>query len=674
MKNIKKILFLGILALLCFCIAKPVLGATKETTSAAPLNQNVFDLITLSQNGQTLNYSNLKSTETNTYIIANDSITITTHPIDTQLIVNNTTDLSLYYVSSTTISNIEKNPDTNTYPDFFEYKGKAYYFRVFTGYLNVYLTNPTTSTTIATSTRQSDLIKYEIDPATSNLSITLVEGYTLKSSAPDTTFTFTNGKNNSIYNLNFIRPVVNFSNASNPILSFNTFETDDSGNYFPATDTIQKEQTFGKVQVEFLNNNYTANNPLFFDINYNGFVYSFELFSDNDLLYVNYFDDNNEENDRYLATKLIDDGSGNLVVDSNSAIKSTNASGFEMFSILFTYTGRYEIDVYDSTFTCGLNNSNHYTTSFYIKNEANSDFDNIYVIAQTLDEEGNEIEYVVNQSILNNSTKVTIKNMGHIENLSEVIEKISLSYVGFGQEDTIPDTIDYLPEQISQELNENGDFIITLSDDQYYEIVIYPKDTSLSQKKTVLTIVKQPKTVFKIQGVNMEATEPFKTYVYSDSVIINSPMQFNVKFSSSNTTEPTTTLNKTFINDYQITLGQLKISISKTTIKTSDENADTSGLHIQVQGVGDMIVTVTFNGEQTVYNLNSEKKNSILSFKEYGTYHIHVVDSMGYESSGSFSYEKTLNFSDLAIIILSVLLVTIIAVFILVARGKVKTR
>lgn len=671
MKNIKRILFLGILALLCFCIAKPVLNASKQEVSAAPLNQNVFDLISLSQQGQVLNYENLKSDENDTFIIANDSLTIVTDPINTQIIINNTTDLSYYKIIYTELEDIEYLPGTTTYPDSFEYKGNTYYFRLFNGYMNLYLNNPTTSTSVLTTTRQSDLIEYNIDPTTHALSIRFIESYTLKSLAPSNTFTFTNGKNNSIYNLNFIRPVVNFSNASNPIVLFNTFETDDGGNFFPATDTIQKEQTFGKVQVEFINNNYTKNNPLFFDINYNGFIYSFELFSEDDLLYVRYFDNNDPESkDEYLATKLIDDGSGNLIVDTNHDIDMS-----ELFSIFFTETGRYEIEIYDSTYTSGLKNSNYFITSFYIKNEFNTDFENIYVVAQTLDDDGNEIEYVVDKSILNNSAKVTVKNLGDITNLDEVIDKISLSYVGFGQEDTVPTTVDYLPEEILDKLNSNGDFVINLTDDQYYEVVIHPKDTTLQTKKTVLTIVKHPKTVFKIQGINEEAKEPYKTYTYSDSVIITSKMKISVKFTSSAEPDPAITLNKTFINNYTITLGKLKIDISKTTITSTDEKADTSGLHILVQGVGDMVVTVTFNGEKSTYYCNSERKlNNVLTFKEYGTYHIHVVDSMGYESSRSFSYEKTLNFSDLAIIILSVLLVTIIAVFILVARGKVKTR
>jgi hypothetical protein len=186
-----------------------------------------------------------------------------------------------------------------------------------------------------------------------------------------------------------------------------------------------------------------------------------------------------------------------------------------------------------------------------------------------------------------------------------------------------------------------------------------------------------PKTSFNIQGENKEPDEPFKTYEEYDSIIINSdyPLELYADFTGSEPSTTPHTLPKTYVNNYVVTLGQLKISIQKVSIVAKDEKEDTSGLHIEIKGVGDMVVTVTYNGKETVYHCNSEEKiNSVLTFKGYGKYHVHVVDSMGYEASQSFSYDKQLNFSDLAIIILASLLVAIIAIFVLRARGKVKTR
>lgn len=679
MKIIKKLLFVCVTALLCFCITKPVFDANQQSAKAETLQTNVFNLVTLTQNGQNLNYDNLQTVENDTFIIVNDTLTITTKPFETAIMISNTNEMSYYHELTYQVTIESDDPEKRTYvQDWFNYGEDTHYFRNHGDYLALYRSSPplTGGTAPFVTTRQTNLIRYEVDPSTYAITITVVEGYTLKESAPSNTFTFTNSRDTNnrtnTYNLNFEKTVVNFANNQNPIVSFDTFETDGSGNPFPPSETIQSEQTFEKMKIEFLNNNYTETNPLFFDINFNGFVYTFKLFEKENLLYVNYIDENNPElNNRYLATHLVSDGEGNLVIDGSGISKS------KLCSLTFTKTGRYAFEIYDYTYLLGLSNANYYDFSFYIKNPTQTEFENIYTVIQSLDEDGNEIEYIANKSILNYSAKITIKNLSDIANLSDVIEKITVSAVGFGQENTIIEKTDYSTDFITNNFDENGDFNIVLTADRYYEIDIYPVDTSLYSKKTVLTIVKMPKTSFNIKGTNEEPHEPFKTYTVNDSIIINSdyPLELYADFTGSEPSITPQTLLKTYVNNYVVTLGQLKISIQKVSIVAKDEKEDTSGLHIEIKGVGDMVVTVTYNGKETVYHCNSEEKiNSVLTFKGYGKYHVHVVDSMGYEASQSFSYDKQLNFSDLAIIILASLLVAIIAIFVLRARGKVKTR
>jgi hypothetical protein len=88
----------------------------------------------------------------------------------------------------------------------------------------------------------------------------------------------------------------------------------------------------------------------------------------------------------------------------------------------------------------------------------------------------------------------------------------------------------------------------------------------------------------------------------------------------------------------------------------------------------DITLSVTFNGVTTDYILNSENGQNTISFTEYGTYTVRLVDSMGTQTSGVFKYSKKLNTSALALIILSAIIVLAILAFIMISRGKVKTR
>ena len=49
------------------------------------------------------------------------------------------------------------------------------------------------------------------------------------------------------------------------------------------------KEDFDKLQIEFLNNDYTEGNPLYFKIDYNGFIYEYKLYSkviDGDNLWI----------------------------------------------------------------------------------------------------------------------------------------------------------------------------------------------------------------------------------------------------------------------------------------------------------------------------------------------------------------------------------------------------
>lgn len=689
MKSLKKLL------LFCFLFAVIFAGLNLQNFSQAsavdnpPLETDIFDYVTITQSGQILNNSNVKISEDEheITIYANESATITFNPFERNYTISSLSDTMNFVDRQNTII-IEKT-DPDTYPDTFEYKGYTYYFRISTqNVLSVYKNNPAVAgTTTTMSTANSDLVSFVEDD--SKITITYTESYTLLSSASDSRFIFTVGNLSTIRQINFIRPIINFSNSANTVVEFNTFEQMDGGEYYPPTSTIQSEQIFNKIQINFINNNYTENNPLYFDINYNGFTYSLMLYSkeynSTNYLYVNYFDENNNENNYYVATPLILDENNELVPDTRYGIDASR----NLFSFIFENTGRYSFEVYDSTYIYGMKNSNYYQTSFYIVDEESSDFENIYMIAQTTEDDGTEIEYIVSTSTLNNNVKLSIKNLtaiGSNTSLDKVIDHVEVIQALFGGSGNIPIPTSYSVEEILDMIDENGDVVFEFNEDAYYQVYIYPyveegqEQYSPEPKLYEFTLIKQAKTTFTIGDYTHEATIPYHTEIIDYTFNINSPMEFKVKFSSQQA-EVDETINKTYVNRYEIMYGMedaliQKIEAQPSTGEDDEEEAPapTDSLTVQFFGVGALKVTVTFNNQTTVYDLNSEEGNNTLTFTEYGTYTFELVDSMGTTRTAMFTLEKKLNTSAIVLIVLSCVIVAAVVIFVLVARSRIKTR
>jgi hypothetical protein len=670
MKKLKKLLLHGILALALVCSATfgliKISGKTAvNKADAAVVNALIFNDVTITKDGQVLDSSNFIEYENSSYIVSNGSITFTLSPLEKNYQVQIDDYESDFYQTIETIT-LEKDSLTGNYPSSFEFNNKTYYF-VYSSQnrvLNLYKNSPSTYTSPTVTTNQSNVISYA--EISDTLIITFTTAYTWKSTASDAVFKFVNPTTINSYEVHLLRPKVNFANGSNAVVMFNTFETDDEGQPFDPTNIIQREQKYGKMQIDFLNNTYTEENPLYFNINYNGFIYSFEFFSKEydgtNLLFVNYVDENNPNNDQYLATGLVSNGDNTFITTNNTL------SANDFLSLIFTNTGRYSFEIYDSTYLCGMNDANYYSTSFYIVDENASAFENLYMIAQTLDETNTPLEYIVSTSTINYTTKLTVKNLTNLGtdvNLSDIIENIEIVKAIFGASDNEPLHTSYSVDQILGMIDANGDLNFTFTDDAYYEIYIYPKDTNLERKRYTFTLIKQAKTSMTIQGEKFEASEPYKTTIKNYQFNINSPVGIIVKFTSTNPTSDTI-LNKTYANKYQIKYGMQQVSLSSS---IADDT-----LSIVCSGVGDLTVTVEFNGETSTYTLNSEEGRNSVTFSEYGTYKVRIVDSMGTETAGVFTLSKSLNTSAIVLIALSSVLALFIIVFILLARSKVKTR
>lgn len=707
MKKFKKIficLLLTISAVSC-CLFSGASNAesSNEQSTAVTLANNAFSYISLSQADQPIDSSKFTTLDDKTYIITNKSVTINFHimrfnyTIDPSVIANN------FFPNTKTIT-LEKDEDEK-YPTSFDLDGTTYYYAVSNN--NVYIYNsPITQTSVpVVSSASSSLISYELVGETHKISLIMAytsneDGYKNELGEPAESCEFKFRVAGQDFYLSFQKPVVNFYKLSQPIVMFNTFTLKDEVNYYPAEKSLAPNQIFDKLQIEFLNNDYTEANPLYFKINFNGFVYEYKLYSKviegENLLFVEYTDEysssnenisyNNSESLATIITPLEDD---DFTIEDDKKVFAKNGDEFNKFSLIFTKTGRYSIEFYDSTYIQEMVNANYYSTSFFIREagESVTPFQNIYVVAETIDDEKNHIDYIVSNSVLNNSTRITVKNLGDFGldsisgqeiKLEDVIENIVVKRTDFGIDrvETV-DTI-YTVEDILEKLVDN-DFVLEFHDDAYYQIFVNAKESEDEAIQVedpvyyVFTIVKFAKTTFTYNEITYEASIPYFTDIRYFTNKIDSEIIFNAKFSTS--TEKTVNLEKTFINRFNIKFGIKKVSIEEYEKEpANDDEKIPAGVYLKVYGVGDITVTLTYNGVTEVFTLNSEIGNNTIDRTEYGTYVIKIVDSMGSETTKTVVFKKGLNTSAIILIVLSSIIGTVVALFVVKARGKVATR
>ena len=108
---------------------------------------------------------------------------------------------------------------------------------------------------------------------------------------------------------------------------------------------------------------------------------------------------------------------------------------------------------------------------------AAAEFENVYVIFQTLEDDGTPIDYVVSESTLNNNVQITIKNLPFYFEKDTIVEDTDVVFdftiTTFGGSTNIPVTTSYTKKQLEEMLDKDGDLIITVSEDAFYEIQLY---------------------------------------------------------------------------------------------------------------------------------------------------------------------------------------------------------
>ena len=683
MKKLKKIFSLWTLIFVLLCSAlfsgariptKSYAAAPDDTSTA--IDSDFFNLVTITKQGQTLGLENIIQKDGKSYIFTNESITFSLHAYRTPYNI----DFGEYASNFTRdTESITISPNAlGRYPSTIELFGTTYYIEVANGTrVNIYASDPSnTLLTPIVSTASSTELNSTID-GSNVITLTYTTRFTFKANA-------TSHIKINNYELYLFKTIIDFSNGTNQIVNFEALYLGGDVAY-SCVPIIPEEQQFSTVQIDFTNNTYTEENPLYFNINYNGFIFNFMLYSKvydgNNLLFVNYFDNSKT---KYLATMLVLDESENLVPQASTALDAST----ETFSLVFRNTGRYEIEIYDSTYIAGFENPNYMSKSFYIVKEDATPFNNIYIIAQSIDDEGAPIEYIVSSSTINNDVEVSIKNLTtEDENISNTIDRVEVVKAIFGASDNDPIYYNISPEAITNpdllssiELDvkfEDGDLVFKLTEDAYYQIRVYQKNNTSLYTEFNFTIVKQAKTSYKVKTgpgpedyVKHDASTPFQEEIIDYEFVIPAKIQVLIKYTSVTTTEDTT-LDKSYINKYRIRYGMQQVAVERHAVLDKDGKEISGTIQLQFFGVGALVVEVDFNGTTTTYNINSTET---LTFSEVGVYNVKVTDSMGTEGTYTYEIKKSLNTSAIVLIVLSAVLVLIIVAFILSASGKVKTR
>lgn len=555
------------------------LAASSEssTTNKVQLIDNtVLNNVKISIDGKALNTENIKSVDKDgdgkvdtSYIIIKNTVTLSFEPL--KYSYSAIFDEDKFYKKTIESNVLTRDAATNAFPTSFRIDETEYNYQISDKDGSISISKGSSSIV-----QGADFLEMaEVDGTRQFIFTT---EFTLKEDAGDTSFVFSTSNTNAStsttsYSLNFLRPIQDFDTDAFVYFTFSGIDVGDSTYHKPLN---KDESSYETMKIEFQNNDYTEDNPLYININHNGFIYTFNLYSKRiesvDYLFVEYYDEqrkNNEttlNNNKSLATK-INTNSGSIDVP---VFKYTDdeTMDFNKFSIDFDKTGRYEIEIYDSTYLLLKNqrqitetvitkedgtketvtnviepednsyNYNYYSTSFYIKTKedasenSSSAYDNAYAIMQSYDDDGTLMDYIVSESTQNTNVKITVKNLSYYFDKDETISSIeseeelaSLNVLKFTKttlagSTNIPEETYYSVSDIlkifDEDTNKDKNFTINCTDDAFYEIFIYRYHRSssgtlvkISERKYQFTIVKQPKISFTVIEVNSD-NDPIK--------------------------------------------------------------------------------------------------------------------------------------------------------------------
>ena len=673
MKLLKKSLFLSIFVLLTALSLAVFCGANnKETASAALQNHNFMKYMKISSATELSDNNVIKNGNYDYSIISNNTISILPNLFEYRFDFSNT-DFSNFNVSYSEKFILEENEGNLEIT--FNGVAKTYYYKIVSNKLSIH-------NSIISSAKIKDIendYKYGIayNSRTREMSYIKTITYTFNSPEETLNLKILDGTTYS-FSFNFLKPITKFTDQDEPIVKFNCFGQDAGNNpsgYNPTW--LPSERIYKNVTIKFFKN-YTEKNPLFFNINLNGFTYYYKIFIKDNILNLVYQDANDTVTKTYNIFE-------NQLSEENT------------FDIKFSEIGRYQLEFYDLTYNPNIskeenyrNSANYYSTSFYIYDNTKT-FENIYLVAESYID-GVSNGFIVSNSsqtaTLNNDIRATFKNLYFLSETNIKKVKITVTKTLFtGSVSSTTTEYTYENNAFMAECYDNKkDFYVDLTDDARYKINVYFDNNINPIITTSYEVVKLPKTLFQVGNEGdpyydrYVEEKPFTKTEKSYEVPLSSQTSLNISYKNINgdtvvESKENSTFRKTYINKFKIFFGisQINIGKYKRIIKQGSEESVATTLDIRIDAVGSVTVTVTYNGERTTYQF-SEKENKVLSFSNYGTYKIHVVDEMGTTKTATFSYEKSLNTSALLLIALSSILVLGIVIFILRSRSKLATR
>lgn len=693
MKLLKKSYLFCFLILAVLCIfAGKISHAKIDTSYAANTNYNYSKYLNISSFSELTDHNIIKKDNYNYSIISNNSVSLSPNLFQYKFDFSSS-DFSNFLINYSNI--IKLTPDANGDGDFqITYNGNTttYYYSINQGLLDIY----TSYTRLNSSLKIkgiSENSQYGISFNYNKLELKYISNitYTYDSDDSQLKLKVTDGST-YLFNFNFVKPITKFVNQDEPIVKFYCYGHDageSSSGYSPTW--LPSERIYNNVSIEFIRN-YSETNPLFFNINLNGFTYYYKTFIKDNQLYLQYTDETLVKNATTGKNTIESVTTDNIYSIFEGALSEENT-----FAIEFNEIGRYQIEFYDLTFDENLsleenylNNANYYSTSFYIYDDTKT-YENIYMVSESY-ENGQPKDYIISNSAqtatLNSDIRTTFKNLYFLSR--EDFEQIKITVTKTLFTGSVTSTVTEYHHQNNEFMNNcyenNKDFYINLTEDARYKISVYYGNGSTPLLTTSYEVVKQPKTLFQVGNEGdpyydrYVEEKPFtKTEKYYQ-VPLSSEIKLNISYTNNKgdliiETEENSTFKKTYINEFTIFFGisQINIERYKRIVEDGNDSSEATTLDIKIKAVGSIDVAVTFNGKTTYYKF-SEKENKVLSFSEYGTYSIHVVDEMGTAKSASFTYEKSLNTSAIILIVLSSVIVLAIVAFILFSRAKVSTR
>lgn len=760
MKKIRNIFISITFLLIYFCMFGIFNQANfSEDSNAAPTSPgtyyNPFNYVTVVSDGQVLEKNTIIN-ETTRSVMINGPVTINLNPFNsyyTELPEEN----EEYFIKNIRTFRVKKAKKVEDMT--FKYNGITFYCsegytsvadnpeKYYTFYSN--LESPSSGYRISTiNTCAISVADDEND--NSYFIVSVIDSYTLKANnLKEIDFKFKTTFSLLVEGeliVKLQRPVVEFAHSKNPFLKFESYKDynidTETYEYYDYDSLLQSEQIFNKIRLTFLNDKYeyTELNPLYFNINFNGFTYNFKFFTAKPILKrtivtkdpITNTDIIEEVEEEYeelclfveyvdsITNKTIELATDYVIEYDEDDVPyfkfNQRVLSNEQFSIDFTYRGRYAIEFYDNTYLEDYTNPNYYNTSFYLKNtllsenDTNSRFNDIYILAESIDDDNNPLEYIVDKSTQNQSVLVLIKNMFYEEKsavkLEDVIDRIEFTITEFGNTGgNHPITTAYYPTTEENkfdtnihkiyellQINDEGDYYMYCNTDAIYSFEIFAKNPKLDEygdeyfDKTTyqFTIVKNIKVSFKpdIEDDTIDSTHvasrPYTTETinYTNKIQNNDPIQFSVAYNGripvdeNGYSVANKTLDITYSNKYIIRYGMQTVNISHYL------NEDNTAITFTFLGVGDMTVYITRGSEELVYTFNSENRNNTITFTEYANYTITLVDSMGTTPNEPYNinFAKKLNTSAIILIVLSSIIVLAIVAFIVIVRGRIKTR